>query len=111
MIPSEPDKSSTDIYHKEPPTNENKPSGKLRVRVCMLCKDANGTSYNETQHKEMLNKTYRLYNVNWSNTTGEIKNNNYVGLEAVGLDNIYVHCYDDIYEKQYDPINNEWVYN
>lgn len=111
LIPSEPDKSLTDIYHKEPPTNENKPSGKLRIRVCMLCKDANGTSYNETQYKEMLNKTYRLYNVDWSNTTGEIKDDNYVGLETKGLEDIYVICYDDIYEKQYDPIDNEWVYN
>ena len=53
-------------------------------------------------------KIYRLYNVNWSNTTGEIKNGNYVGLEAKGLEDIYVHCYDDIYKKQYDLID-KWM--
>ena len=110
-IPSEPDKSLTDIYHKEQPDeNKNKPTGKLRVRVCELC-DKDGIPYKDDTLTDMLNKTYRLYNVNWSNTTGEIKDNNYVGLETVGLDNIYVHCYDDIYEKQYDSIDNEWVYN
>ena len=112
LIPSEPDKYLTDIYHKEQPDeNKNKPTGNTRVRVCKLCKDANGTAYNETQYKEMLNKTYRLYNVNWSNTTGKIENGDYVGLEYVGLENIYVICYDEIYENQYDIINNEWVFN
>ena len=77
----------------------------------MLCKDANGTSYNETQHKEMLNKTYRLYNVDWSNTTGKTDNGNYIGLEAKGLENIYVICYDKIYDKVYKIVGNEWVYD
>ena len=110
LIPSEPDKSLTDIYHKEPATNANKPSGKLRLRVCTLCK-SDGGSYEGDTLTDMLNKTYRLYNVNWYNTTGEIENDNYVGLETKGLEDIYVMCYDDIYEKQYDPIDNEWVYN
>ena len=110
LIPSEPDKSLTDIYHKEPATNANKPSGKLRLRVCTLC-ESDGGSYEGDTLTDMLNKTYRLYNVNWYNTTGEIKNDNYVGLETKGLEDIYVMCYDDIYEKQYDSIDNEWVYN
>ena len=110
-IPSEPDKSLTDIYHKEQPDeNKNKPSGNLRVRVCELC-DEDGIPYKDDTLTDMLNRTYRLYNVDWSNTTGEIKDNNYVGLEPKGLEDIYVICYDDIYEKQYDPIDNEWVYN
>ena len=108
---SAPDKSLTDIYHKEQPDeNKNKPTGKLRVRVCELC-DKDGIPYKDDTLTDMLNRTYRLYNVNWSNTTGEIKDDNYVGLEAKGLEDIYVICYDDIYKKQYDPIDNEWVYN
>ena len=111
-IPSEPDKSLTDIYHKEQPDeNKNKPTGKTRVRVCELC-DENGIPYKDDTLTDMLNKTYRLYNVNWSNTTGEItENGDYVGLETNGLENIYVICYDEIYENQYDNINNEWVFN
>lgn len=108
-IPSKPDKSLNDIYNKEQP--DTKPSGKLRVRVCELC-NKDGIPYKDDTLTDMLNKTYRLYNVNWSNTTGEIENDNYVGLETKGLeDDIYVMCYDDIYEKQYDSIDNEWVYN
>nr|DAM31392.1 MAG TPA: hypothetical protein [Ackermannviridae sp.] len=111
LIPSEPDKSLTDIYHKEPATNTNKPSGKLRLRVCELCRDANGTSYNKTELEEMLNKIYRLYTVDWSNTTGKLDNNNYEGLETIGLENIYVICYDKIYNKEYKIVGNEWVYD
>ena len=110
-IPSEPDKSLTYIYHKEQPDkNKNKPTGKTRVRVCKLC-DKDGIPYVNDTLTDMLNKTYRLYNVDWSNTTGEIKDNNYVGLEPKGLEDIYVICYDEIYENQYDIINNEWVFN
>lgn len=111
LIPSEPDKSLTDIYHKDPATNANKPSGKLRLRVCELCRDANGTSYNKTELEEMPNKIYRLYTVDWSNTTGKLDNNNYEGLETIGLENIYVICYDKIYNKEYKIVGNEWVYD
>lgn len=112
LIPSEPDKSLTDIYHKEPATGINKPSGKLRVRVCELC-DKDGTSYTKTELEEMLNKIYKLYTVDWTNTTGEIKNGNYVGLKPIGLDNIYVKCYDRIYDKEYveNEDNTEWIYD
>ena len=109
-IPSEPDKSLTDIYHKEQPDeNKNKPSGKLRVRVCELYNTYNGGSYNDTQIKDLLNKEHQLYKVNWSNTTtyeGDI-----YGLEIEGLEDIYIHCYDKIYDKVYKIDGNEWVYD
>lgn len=99
LIPSEPDKSSTDIYHKEPATDANKPSSKLRLRVCTLCK-SDGGSYNTTEIKDLLAKEYQLYKVNWANTTGKLDAyGNYVGLETKGLEDIYVMCYDDIYEN------------
>ena len=110
-IPSEPDKSLTDIYHKEQPDeNKNKPTGKLRVRVCTLCTSTGG-SYNDAQIKDLLNKEYQLYKVNWSNTTGNTENGNYIGLETKGLEDIYVHCYDKIYNKVYKIDGNEWVYD
>ena len=111
-IPSEPNKSLTDIYHKEKPTEANKPSGKLRVRVCTLC-GHDGTSYTGTQLKAWSTKEYNLYNVNWSKTTGEIENNNYKGLQVIGLDDIYVMCYDKIYDKVYVKNENEteWIYD
>ena len=110
-IPSEPSKSLTDIYHKEQPDeNKNKPTGKLRVRVCTLC-TYNGGSYNDAQIKDLLNKGYQLYKVNWSNTTGNTYEGNYEGLEIEGLENIYIHCYDKIYDKVYKIDGNEWVYD
>ena len=108
-IPSEPSKSLTDIYHKEQPDeNKNKPSGKLRVRVCELC-TYNGGSYNDTQIKDLLNKEHQLYKVDWSNTT--TYEGDYIGLEIEGLENIYIHCYDKIYDKVYKIDGNEWVYD
>lgn len=108
-IPSEPSKSLSDIYHKEQPDeNKNKPSGKLRVRVCELC-TYNGGSYNDTQIKDLLNKEHQLYKVDWSNTT--TYEGDYIGLEIEGLENIYIHCYDKIYDKVYKIDGNEWVYD
>ena len=108
-IPSEPSKSLSDIYHKEQhDENKNKPSGKLRVRVCELC-TYNGGSYNDTQIKDLLNKEHQLYKVDWSNTT--TYEGDYIGLEIEGLENIYIHCYDKIYDKVYKIVDNEWVYD
>ena len=109
-IPSEPSKSLSDIYHKEQPDeNKNKPSGKLRVRVCELYNTYNGGSYNDTQIKDLLNKEHQLYKVNWSNTT--TYEGDYIGLEIEGLEDIYIHCYDKIYDKVYKIDGNEWVYD